>query len=88
MDLTILFSPLEESVYSDITSPSSFYKNIRIFGDKMPGYKDAHIAIFGIKEARGTSVNPGAAHGPDEIRKKLYNLKKEMAATALLTWEI
>jgi formiminoglutamase len=76
MDLTILFSPIDDSVYSDITSPSSFYKNIRIFGDKMPPYKDAHIAIIGIKEARGTTMNSGAAQGPDEIRKKLYNLKK------------
>jgi formiminoglutamase len=76
MDLTILFSPIDETVYSDITSPSSFLKSIRIFGDKMPGYKDAHIALFGIKEARGTSLNNGAAQGPDEIRKKLYNLKK------------
>jgi formiminoglutamase len=76
MDLTILFSPIDESVYSDITAPSSFLKNIRIFGDKMPGYKDAHIAIFGIKESRGTQLNTGAASAPDEIRKKLYNLKK------------
>lgn len=76
MDLTILFSPIDEPVYSDITSPSSFLKSIRIFGDKMPAYKDAHIALFGIKEARGTSLNRGAAQGPDEIRKKLYNLKK------------
>ena len=76
MDLTILFSPIDESVYSEISSPSSFLKNIRIFGDKMPSYKEAHIAIFGVKEARGTNLNTGAAQGPDEIRKKLYNLKK------------
>lgn len=76
MDLTILFSPIDDSVYSDISSPSSFYKSIRIFGDKMPTYKDAHIAIFGIKESRGTVINQGASEGPDEIRKKLYNLKK------------
>ena len=76
MDLTIFFSPVDESVYADITSPSSFYKNIRIFGDKMPGYKDAHIALIGIREERGTTVNNGAAKGPDEIRRKLYNLKK------------
>jgi len=76
MDLTILFSPIDDSVYSDITSPSSFFKNIRIFGDKMPSYKDAHIALIGIKEARGTAINQGASQGPDEIRKKLYNLKK------------
>lgn len=76
MDLTIFFSPIDESVYSDISSPSSFYKNIRIFGDKMPAYKDAHIALIGIKEERGSTVNIGTAKGPDEIRKKLYNLKK------------
>lgn len=76
MDLTILFSPIDESVYADVTSPSSFLKNIRIFGDKMPGYKEAHIAIFGVKEARGTNFNTGSSQGPDEIRKKLYNLKK------------
>jgi len=76
MDLTILFSPIDESVYSAITSPSSFYKNIRIFGDKMPSYKDAHMAIFGVNESRGTQINTGASQGPDQIRKKLYNLKK------------
>jgi formiminoglutamase len=76
MDLTILFSPIDESVYSEISSPSSFLKNIKIFGDKMPSYKDAHIAIFGVKEARGSNANAGSANGPDEIRKKLYNLKK------------
>lgn len=76
MDLTILFSPIDESIYENITSPSSFYKSIRIFGDKMPSYKDAHIAIFGIKESRGGDANQGASQAPDEIRKKLYNLKK------------
>jgi formiminoglutamase len=76
MDLTILFSPIDESLYESITSPASFYKNIRIFGDKMPSYKDAHIAIFGVKESRGGENNPGASQAPDEIRKKLYNLKK------------
>ena len=76
MDLTILFSPIDESVYANITSHASFYKSIRIFGDKMPAYKDAHIAIFGVKESRGSDNNSGASHGPDEIRKKLYQLKK------------
>lgn len=76
MDLTLFFSPVDESIHSHIISPSSFYKNIRIFGDKMPAYKDAHIAIFGVKEERGAGENMGTAKGPDEIRKKLYNLKK------------
>jgi formiminoglutamase len=76
MDLTILFSPIDESLYANITSPSSFYKNIRAFTEKMPDYRGAHIAIFGVKEERGTLINGGTANAPDEIRKKLYNLKK------------
>jgi formiminoglutamase len=76
MDLTLFFSPVEESVYEPITSPSSFCKSIRIYTDKMPSYKDAQIAIFGVKDERGSSYNQGVLHGPDEIRKKLYALKK------------
>ncbi len=76
MDLTILFSPVDDSVFRDIKSPTSFYRNIRIFDDKIPDYKDAHIALIGIKEERGTLTNKGAASAADEIRKKLYNLKR------------
>src|SRR5687767_1060173 len=76
MDLTILFSPVDESVYRDITSPASFFKNISYFGDKMPDYKDAHIALIGVNEERGTHSNQGAAEGADEIRRKLYSLKR------------
>ena len=76
MDLTILFSPIDESVYANISSTTSFFKSIRIFGDKMPDYKDAHMAIVGIKEERGNLGNVGAAQGADEVRKKLYNLKR------------
>jgi formiminoglutamase len=80
MDLTILFSPVDESLYSDITSPSSFFRNIIVFGDKMPDYKDAHMAIFGVQDERGTVTNAGTASAPDTIRKKLYHLKKGTGA--------
>ena len=80
MDLTILFSPVDDSLYADISSPSSLFKNIRVFGDKMPEYKGAHIAIFAVKEERGTLRNKGTALGPDEVRKKLYNLKRGMGS--------
>src|SRR5689334_21821126 len=76
MDLTILFSAVDESVYRDISSSSSFYRNIRIYGEKMPDYKDSHIALIGVKEERGTSENTGTSAAADEIRKKLYNLKR------------
>jgi formiminoglutamase len=80
MDLTILFSPIDESIYQKTYGPNSIFKSIRVFGDKMPDYKGAHIAIFGVKEERGTKTNTGSAKGPDEIRKKLYNLKKGTGA--------
>lgn len=76
MDLTILFSPIDESVFAHIQSPSSVFKSIRVFGEKMPDYKGAHMAIIGIKEERGNLENVGAAQGPDEVRKKLYSLKR------------
>jgi formiminoglutamase len=76
MDLTIFFSPLDESIYSDITNQHSFYKSIRAFTEKMPDYRGAHVAIFGVEEERGTDTNNGTSKGPDEIRRKLYNLKK------------
>ena len=76
MDLTIFFSPIDESVYSDITSPTSLFKSIRIFGDKIPDFKEAHLALIGLTEVRGTLTNTGVGRGADEIRKKLYNLKR------------
>ncbi len=76
MDLTILFSPVDESLYADISSPSSFFKNIHVFGEKMPDYRGANIAIFGVREDRGTQRNEGTASAPDVIRQKLYNLKR------------
>ena len=76
MDLTILFSPLEESIYNKSFPANSILKNIKVYGDKMPDFKGVDIALFGVKEERGTATNQGCSKGPDEIRKKLYNLKK------------
>ena len=76
MDLTILFSPIDEAIYTADYPSNSFFKNIRVYAEKMPDYKGAQLALIGIKEERGTIDNQGAAQGPDEIRKKLYRLKK------------
>jgi len=76
MDLTILFSPIDESIYERITSPGSFYKSIKAYGEKMPDYKGAHIALIGVEDERGTQLNKGCSKGPNEIRRKLYELKK------------
>lgn len=80
MDLTILFSPVPEHIYSQNYPHNSFFKNIKAYTEKMPNYKEAHIAIIGVKEARGTDTNQGCSKGPDEIRRKLYALKKGTGA--------
>jgi len=80
MDLTIFFSPIDEAIYTIDYPANSFFKNIRAFTEKMPDYKGAHIALIGIKEERGTNNNQGAAQGADEIRKKIYQLKKGTGA--------
>jgi formiminoglutamase len=76
MDLTIFFSPVPESVYADITGQSTFFKNIRAFTDKMPDHRGAQIAIMGVGESRGHNENNGTSKAPDEIRRKLYKLKR------------
>lgn len=80
MDLTILFNPIDDSITGLQYPTNSFYKSISAYGEKMPDYKDAHIAIFGVCEERGATDNAGVGKGPDEIRKKLYQLKKGTGA--------
>ena len=72
MDLLLFFSPIDENIYSEIAQSNSIYKNIKVYGERMPSYKDAHIAIFGVNEERGTYTNKGCAKGADEIRRKFY----------------
>ena len=76
MDLTILFSPLPDSLCQATYANNSFYKSIKVYHEKMPDLKGAQVALLGVKEERGTNNNVGTSKGPDEIRQKLYHLKK------------
>jgi formiminoglutamase len=76
MDLKIFFSPISESVFEDISDVASFYKNIRIFSEKQPQYKGANIAIIGIAEVDAENSEKQDSRAADEIRRKLYRLKK------------
>ena len=80
MDLTLFFTPIEESVHGSVSSTSSFAKNIRIYSEKMPDYKGAHIALIGLNETRGAGHHAGQNSSPDEVRKKLYELKRGVGA--------
>ena len=76
MDLKIFFSPIDESIYEDIVDPTSFFKSIKIFAEQQPDYKGMNLALVGLEEEAGSLNNEGAGKGADEIRKKLYRLKK------------
>ncbi|MDQ3393619.1 MAG: formimidoylglutamase [Bacteroidota bacterium] len=70
MDLKIFFSPIEEQVYLDIPTYNCFINSINIYGEKMPDYHGADIALIGLQE-EGSHLSYAADH----IRKKLYRLK-------------
>lgn len=76
MNPELFFSPVSEIIYQDIKEYRSFYKSIKAFETKMPKLEDVDIALIGVTEHRGSTGNEGIANGADEIRKKLYRLKK------------
>lgn len=76
MDLTIFFDPMDEYPYGAMDDPSVWYTLVDMNTELMPNWKNAHFAIMGVCEDRGTPDNKGTAKAPDEIRKKLYRLKK------------
>jgi len=76
MDLKLFFSPLPEGVAADIKAYNSFYKSIKVNEGQMPGIKGEDIALIGIEENRGTERNKGVNKAANELRLRLYNLKK------------
>ncbi|MFZ9503362.1 MAG: formimidoylglutamase [Cyclobacteriaceae bacterium] len=84
MDLTLFFSPVPEESFKGISATGSFFKNIRVYDEKIPDYRSANIAIIGVPEERGTDSNHGCAGAADVIRKKLYQLKKGSASVQVV----
>ena len=76
MNLRIFFDPVREEIYKSKEDASLFGSNIRIFNTEFPDLDKISVAIFGVSEDRGSTSNQGAGKGADEIRKKLYLLKK------------
>lgn len=76
MDLTLFFNPVPEAISAGVTGNGTFFRNIKVYGERMPDFREADIAIIGIPEERGTDTNQGCAGGPDAVRSKLYRLKK------------
>ncbi len=76
MEINIFFTPVSDLLYKDIRLNNSFFKNIYLPGKSFPDFTQADIAIIGLTENRGSRNNKGVSEAADEIRKKLYHLKK------------
>ena len=76
MDLNLFFTPVDEALLDDITSISSFVKSINVNTSKMPELQGHDVALIGLTENRGAEDNSGVDKAADEVRKKLYSLKK------------
>jgi formiminoglutamase len=76
MNLRIFFDPIDDSLISFSADPFLFINNIQLYKERFPDITKANIAIIGLEEERGTKTNIGTEKGADEIRRKLYKLKK------------
>lgn len=76
MDLKLFFQPLPESLLDDIEDTQAFIKSVHVYFQDFPDYSQSKLAIIGLPEDRGAGENVGTAQASDEIRKKLYRLKK------------
>lgn len=76
MDLNLFFTPVDETLFDDISSVSAISKSININSSKIPALKGHDLALIGITENRGNDKNAGVARAADEIRRKFYRLKR------------
>jgi len=76
MDLNLFFTPVDEALFDKISSVSALVKSINVNSSKIPELRGHDIALIGITEFRGNESNKGIRNATDEIRKKLYQLKR------------
>lgn len=74
-DLSIYFRPIGESHFAADQFPnSSLGREMVVFRENFPIWKETQIAIIGVREDRLSRNNKGSANGADEVRKYLYRL--------------
>ena len=83
MDLKLFFDPLDDSRFTP-QPPTSFFSNIHVNLERMPKLDGMEIAIIGVPESRGSARNIGTEFAPDEVRRKLYGLKKGYGAYKII----
>ncbi len=80
MDLNLFFTPVDEALTDEVGSISSFCRNITVNTHKVPDLQGFDLALIGLTEKRGSGKNKGVGQAADEIRKKLYRLKRGSGA--------
>ena len=76
MNLRIFFDNIREPLEKPSVDPTLFVNNIKAYSEDFPDWREADIALIGLVEDRGSTTNNNLQSGSDEIRKKLYNLKR------------
>jgi len=66
----------EDDIYEQPFSDFQFGKQILSPGMLPDNLEGIQVAIFGVREDRGSKHNVGSAHAPDEIRKQLFTLAR------------
>ena len=84
MNIDLFFKPVEESVVKGARGGNSWADLITIHVDTKPDWKAADIVLFGVPESRGSLTNEGASLGPNEVREKLYRLKRGVGAYSIV----
>ena len=84
MDLNLFFTPVNETLFQDISSVSSVCKSLTINSSKIPDLQGHDLALIGITEHRGNNNNGGIAEAADEIRRKFYRLKRGNGAYQII----
>ncbi len=88
MELSTYFEPIDTAVVD--YHPREFHPmlgdNIATYVDRdaFPEWKNASLALLGVKEDRGSVDNPGCAAAPDLIRRRLYRLAKPHTDTSIV----
>ena len=80
MDFTLFFDTLDEALFEGVTGTDTWYEHVDIHIESPIKWKGKHLAIIGLTEERGTKTNEGVKGAANEIRKRLYRLKKGKGA--------
>ena len=76
MDFTLFFDTLDETIFEGISGTDTWYEHVQVHTQSPIDWEGKHLAIVGVTEDRGSKTNQGVAQAANEIRKRLYRLKK------------